>query len=358
MLVASIFIGPATAVPERRLAWGAMLVLVGAAAGSAVWFIFVQKWILGAFCPYCMATHTIGVLLAGLVIWRAQVEEDATRAASLDSLSAQEVTAATEAVHNATNCAVTAAPVRKQFSASSRRVIGLLPAIGLPALGLALAGGLAAFQFGLTPRGMYRSGESQDNLTRINPHAVPLVGSPDAPYVIMLLFDYKCPHCQRVHALLNDAIRPYDGKLAFALCPAPLNTQCNPYVSRDLSEFKDSCELARIGLAVWAANRDAFFVFDRWMFSPEPGQRWRPRNLEAARAKAVELLGKAKFDAARADPWIDRYMQSSIQVFGDTIQGGNAVPKLVFGPRWVTPEPHDASDLVSILHDSLGLPRP
>ena len=64
MLVASFFIGPATEAPVRRLAWGAMLVLVGAAAGSAVWFTFVQKWIIGAFCPYCMATHITGLLLA------------------------------------------------------------------------------------------------------------------------------------------------------------------------------------------------------------------------------------------------------------------------------------------------------
>ena len=76
MLVASLFIGPATPAPVRRLAWGAMLVLVGAAAGSAVWFIIVQKWIIGAFCPYCMTTHITGLLLAALVIWRAPRQFD------------------------------------------------------------------------------------------------------------------------------------------------------------------------------------------------------------------------------------------------------------------------------------------
>src|ERR1051325_10142613 len=74
MLIASFSIGPATAVPVRRLAWRAMLILVGAAAGSAVWFIIVQKWIVGSFCPYCMATHVSGLLLAPLVIWRASQE--------------------------------------------------------------------------------------------------------------------------------------------------------------------------------------------------------------------------------------------------------------------------------------------
>lgn len=161
--------------------------------------------------------------------------------------------------------------------------------------------------------------------------------------------------------MLDEVIRRYDGKVAFALCPAPLNNQCNPFISRYVEEFKDSCELARIGLAVWAANREAFAAFDRWMFSTEPDEPWHPRSLDAARARAIQLLGQANFDAALTNPWIETFMQSSIRIYGNTIdpdQSGNAVPKLVFSSRWVTPEPRDANDLAVILHESLGVPRP
>jgi uncharacterized membrane protein len=351
MLVASLFIGPATATPDRRLAWGAMLVLVGAAAGSAVWFTIVQKWIIGAFCPYCMATHITGLLLAALVLWQAPMQfgDDSADVALMNPAP------------SATMSAVTATPAQDISLAPPRRVIGRFPAIGLTFVGLAVAGILAACQVAFAPPPEYRGGEAQNNRPAIDPHAVPLVGSPDAIYVVTLLFDYRCPHCQELHSMLDEAIRRYDGKLAFALCPAPLNNQCNPYISREMEEFKDSCELAKVGLAVWVARREAFGAFDRWMFSPEPGQPWRPRSLDAARAKAVELVGQAKFDAARADPWIDRFMQTSIRIYGDTIgpdQSGNAVPKLVFGSRWVTPQPHDTNDLVLILHDTLAVPRP
>jgi len=84
--------------------------------------------------------------------------------------------------------------------------------------------------------------------------------------------------------------------MAFALCPAPLDGQCNPCITRDVEEFKDSCELVNIGLAVWVAKREAFPAFDRWMFSWESGDRWHPRSL----------------DAARADPWIDRYLATCL----------------------------------------------
>jgi len=309
MLVASFFIGPATELPVRRLAWRAMLVLVGAAAGSAVWFFIVQKWIIGAFCPYCMATHITGLLLTALVIWRASTQFDVPR-----------------------------------------RVIGTFPAIGL-----ALAGIMAASQICITPPAVYRGGESQDKLPAIDPHTAPLIGSPDAPYVVPLLFDYKCPRCQQLHFMLDEAVRRYGGKLAFALCPSPMNPQCNPYISREVNEFKDSCELSKIGLAVWLAKPEAFSAFDSWMFSLESGDLWHPRTLDAARAKAVELVGQAKFDTARADPWIDRYLQTCVQIYGQT---GTGVPKLVFGSRWVTLEPHDADDLVMILHGSLGVPKP
>ena len=338
MLVASFSIGPTTAAPVRRLAWGAMLILVGAAGGSAVWFIVLQNWIIGAFCPYCTATHLTGLLLTALVIWRAprQFNDDSADVGLTEPASV---------------------PVKDVSPLTSRNVIGPFTVLTLLLVGLSLAGTLAACQVCFTPRAVYRGGESQNNLPTLDPRVVPLVGSPEAPYLVNLLFDYECPHCQKMHFLLDEAIRRYGGKLAFALCPTPLNSQCNPYVPKDVDEYKDSCELTKVGLAVWVANREAFPAFDHWMYSFESGDRWHPRNLDAAKAKAVELVGQAKFDAASADSWIDRFLQTSIRIYGQTIQsGGGAVPKLIFGSRWVIPEPNDADDLVRILQRSLAVP--
>jgi uncharacterized membrane protein/protein-disulfide isomerase len=358
MLVASLFTGPATAALDRRLAWGAILVLVGAAAGSAVWFIIVQIWLIGAFCAYCMVTHITGLSLAALVIWRATMQfDESTGVAPTSSAPSPDVGVAMSATPNAKTGGTIASPLQEVGSIAPRRIIGLLPMIGLLLVGLALAGILAACQVVFVSPGTYRGGQSPGNgQPAIIPRAVPLVGTTDALYVVSLFFDYKCPHCQQLHFMLDEVIRRYGGKLAFALCPAPLSRKCNPYVPRDVEEFKDSCELVKVGLAVWVAKREAFPGFNRWMFSLESGDRWQPRSLDAAKAKAIELVGQAEFAAAWADPWVERYMQASIRVYGDA--GGNAIPKLVFGSRWVTPEPYNADDLVVILHDGLALPGP
>jgi uncharacterized membrane protein len=340
MLIASLFIGPATEPSVRRLAWSAMLVLVGSAAGSAVWFTILQKWAIGAFCPYCMTAHITGLVLAAPVIWRAPKEL---------RIAHCELQIENPAISNSQS-----AICNPQSDPSPIPLV-----IGLTMVGLLLAGGLAIGQVAIKPPAIYRSGESQSDLPVIDPRAAPLIGSPDAPYVVNVLFDYKCPHCQQLHFMLDEAVRRYDGKLAFALCPSPLNTQCNPYIPRDVEAYRDSCELAKVGLAVWRAKREALPAFDLWMFSLESGDRWTPRNLDDARAKAVELIGQAPFDAASADPWIEQYLQTSIRIYGQTTQGGNnAVPKLVLGSRWVIPEAYDADDLVNILQDSLALPAP
>jgi uncharacterized membrane protein len=338
ILVASFFIGPTTEVPVRRLAWSVMLILVGSVAGSAIWFTILQKWVIGDFCPYCMTTHITGLLLAVLVIWRANKE-----------------------LENQPNDIPLKRPtkVRNISHVTTKRIIRPLPAMGLAMSGLVLAGILAACQVGLSPSTVYRDGESQDNLPNIDYHAVPIVGSPDAPYVVTLLFDYNCSHCQKIHFMLEEAINRYSGKLAFALFPAPLNTRCNPYIPRDVDAFENSCELARIGLAVWVARREAFPAFENWMFTFESGDSWRPRSLETAKAKAVDLVGKVKFDTASADAWIGRYMQTSIQIYGQTMQSGRGgIPKLIFGSRWVIPELYNADDLIMILQKSLAVPKP
>lgn len=338
MLVAGIFIGPATEAPVRRLAWTALLILAGSIVGSALWFTYVQKWLIGGFCVYCMSTHVTGLLLAALIIWRG-IKEFNKRADD-----------------GSPNVAGT---VENSSLAARRRYPGFFPAIGPALIGLTLAGILAASQVRISSPPVYSNGKSQDILPAVDYHNVPMIGSPDAPYIVTLLFDYDCPHCQRLHLMLDEAVRHFGGKLAFALCPTPLNSHCNPYVTRTVGEFRNSCDLARIALAVWVANRDSFTVFDNWMYRYDSGDSWHPRSPLAARAKAVELVGQKKFDAALSDPWIGRYMQTCIQIFGQTLRSGEgAVPKLIFGSRWVIPEPSDVNDLDMILQKSLGVPKP
>ena len=158
--------------------------------------------------------------------------------------------------------------------------------------------------------------------------------------------------------MLNDVVNQYNGKLAFVLCPTPLNTQCNPYIPRDVDAFKNSCELAKVSLAVWLTNQEAFHEFDNWMFTFESGNGWKPRNLESVTNKAHELIGRESLEAALADPWIEKYLQQSVQIFGQTIQGGKGgIPKLIFGSKWVIPEPYNADDLIDILQKSLSVPK-
>ena len=318
MLVAGLFIGPATEESLRRLAWSMMLILAGSIAGSAIWFTILQKWIIREFCPYCMTTHITGILLAALIFWRA---------------------------------------IREKGEHETKPVITLLPAMGRLTGGLILAGILIAIQVGFTPPDNYSDEVSPGNTPSMDYHSVPIVGSPDAPYVVSLLFDYQCPHCQKLHFILDDAIHRYKGRLAFVLCPAPLNPDCNPYIPRVVDEYKNSCELAKIGLAVWLADREAFPAFENWMFIYEAGDRWIPRSPGGAREKAIELVGRSEFNAALSDPWINQYLKVSSKIYGSTIQGGQGgIPKLVFGTRWVIPEVYNADDLVRILQSNLAVP--
>ena len=223
MLVAGIFIGPATEVPIRRLAWSMMLVLAGSVAGSAIWFTIVQKWIIGDFCTFCMITHITGMLLAVLIIRRAV----------------------------------------KYLTGQNIRPLAVLFRF---LAGLVLSGLLVISQVILTSGTVYIDGESDKSVTAIDYNNVPVIGPPDATYVVSLLFDYQCAHCQKLHFMLDEAVNSYSGKLAFALCPSPLNTQCNPYIPEDADQFRNSCELTKIGLAVWLTGR--FFLNSKTGCSP------------------------------------------------------------------------------------------
>lgn len=281
----------------------ATLVLAGAIAGSAIWFIWLQKNMIRSFCPYCMTAHVCGLILLCLLL----------------------------------------AGSRQKFIA---RILCTLA-------GLALAGCLAGVQLATTPRTAYERGFIPEALPVPPYEEMPLIGSPQAEDVVTLMFDYRCSHCRKIHSLLGEVAGLLDGKVAFSVVPVPLGKDCNPYVPAGEDRFKGSCELTRYALALWRCDRDAYAGFDAWLFEDRPGG-WYPREPGEAFDKACALVGRETLVRALSDPWISRYMADVCELFGRTsTQGKGAVPRFIHGDRWLVPDVDDASGLSELVRELL-----
>ena len=123
----------------------AMLLFSGAIIGSALWFIGLQIFAEGALCKYCMSAHALGIICAGF-----------TLAALL--------------------------PGHKPF-----RI--------WPAAGVGLAALLAVVQAITAPDSVYQDGSGDEAFPLIPAGEAPVLGNPEAEFVIDLLYDYQCSHC-------------------------------------------------------------------------------------------------------------------------------------------------------------------
>jgi len=276
------------------------LVFAGAIIGAAIWFIWLQKNMIRAFCPYCMTAHICGIILSLMLLLRTQVK-------------------------------------------LARRIISLL-------VGVALAACMAGVQLLTTPRSAYERGFIPEALPLPDPYEMPVIGNPSAEITITLLYDYRCSHCQRIHSLLGEVVRKMDGNIAFVLAPVPLSSACNPYIPAGEDRFTGSCELTEYALALWRCDRDAFNIFDAWLFDSTPGTLWHPREPEEAFAKACSLVDEEAFREALEDSWIKDYLLKIYELFGRTSSSEKAaIPRFIFDETYLVPDADDAEELVSLL---------
>lgn len=289
----------------KDLASKALLVLCGAIVGAAVWFIGLQVFAEGTFCKYCMTAHALGLACAALI-----------------------------------------APA---FARNTRS------GWSWAAAGVGLAALMAAVQVITTPDSVYQDGRGEEQFPMITAAEAPVLGDPDAEYVVDLLFDYQCSHCRKVHEQLPEVISRLGGRVAFVLCPCPLSPKCNPYVPREETRFEGSCDLARLALAVYMIKPSAFPEFDAWLFA-EGEDGWRPRSVVKAREQAAALVGEEQLSALLPELTLSEILRRTTDLFGRTTTRGNGgIPRFVYGDRWVVPSADSAEDLVNILADTFDI---
>ena len=292
---------PETEPETKRLLYHLTLFLSGAIAGSAIWFIYLQHNIIHAFCPYCMTAHILGIILAILSI---------------------------------VFC------VRR---ISGRRVLYII-------LGLITAMSIAFVQMLTTPKSLSERGFIEEQLILPDPAEMPVTGNPDAEHVITLLFDWQCSHCRKLHLMLPEVTDLMNDSVAFVCCPIALSQECNPYIPPGPDSFQGSCDLLRIGMALWNTDRNAFRQYEQWYFGADPKKGWYPPSPEEALQKAAALVGDSRIESAIKGETIDNYISQITEIFGRTsIRGLGAIPRLIYNGQVMIPEADNTADLAILI---------
>ncbi|MEM9415776.1 MAG: vitamin K epoxide reductase family protein, partial [Planctomycetota bacterium] len=298
VLAASLHAGPRSPQTQRDKAWRILKIAAIAAGGSALWFIYLQLFVLREVCPFCMGAHLCSLIIAF--------------AALLHGPRA------------------------------------------LPLVGLAGAGALIATQVLLPPPAV--TVNPQVRFTLPDPALNPTLGDPAAPHTIALLYDYNCYHCLVTHEHLRAALDRYPGQLNLILLPTAIDPACNTFVSQQSYGSRTSCDIARLALAVWVADAEQLDAFDAYLVEQVPRKKVDgsvpPEIVETLfRAEAERRVGAEALAAALADPRIDAQLEAAAKVYGlavDPTTLREGVPRIIIG-EFAFPGFEQDTDLFKLL---------
>lgn len=287
--------------------------------GSALWFIVLQQFIIHTTCVHCMMVHTLGSLISVVLLLTLPMQGTKRNSTAVVA-----------------GLALVMALVMGQWfgpSPAQHRV--------------AQWGGVADYDTGIQ---VDRKREVSVLAGRvvIRPDEHPMLGSPKARHILVMMTDYTCIHCKAVHDFLQHLMSAHPDKLGVVLLPVPLDGRCNSQFPMDDGKFKDACALAELALVVWLADPAKFKTMDDWLFMQQG-----KLTLEDAHAFAATLIGTSSLEAANLNPWPKDQIQRNV-TFYQKAQIGR-LPALIYGPNMILGRPGTYEEFVQSLRDDLQL---
>ena len=305
----------------ERATWRIIIPLAIIAMLSVLYFAALQLFVLKQMCPFCMTVHGAGLLASILLLIQAPIRNAPDKPWQAE----------------------------KQVFVPPR-LVATLSIVAFAAFALFAVG--QAIHKPKTYTFKTYDGRFQFDL-----NDVPVIGNPRNTNAIVSIFDYTCHHCRIMHGHLNEAYRKLGDQLTIISLPNPLDGRCNPNVRQTPRPHQQACDYAKLGLAVWRANRKLQHQFDDWLFEPE-----NPPPLEKAQQYAANLVGSNQLARALQDPWVGKTLEKGIAIYTTNIlqnpkTGGN-MPQLIIGTNLMTGTFGSVDQFYKLLEQHLGFKPP
>ena len=308
---------------------------LGVVTGAAGWFIIIQWFVIGRFCPWCMAAHAVGLTIGVMGWYQEWWDKDADSplqvfggAAVLTALAISlSQFLGPAAVTHRVDTMQSAAPVLREVSGTA----------GVPS---------ARAMTRIHAQGNGRKVTFEGGKRVYDLSSMPHIGPTEAKRVMVKYFDYQCPACRTMHGFLGSLMEKHPDDICVVLLPVPLERTCN-YELGKLAQHPGSCEITRLALALWRLKPDAFAAWHHSLLASA--------TPEAAREQALQVVSAEELDAALLDPWIDELIQANIKDWISFSVKTQALPKLLItDTRILHGLPSNEADFLQVMEQELG----
>jgi uncharacterized membrane protein len=305
---------------RKKIPWKTALPLAMIIVLAALWFVVLQAFVLRAFCKFCMVAHIAGLAAALTLIRRNPLPGRLTIASGAFAGGVSVLLFAAQYAGEPPAPAI----VRDSKTTNSVKTV---------------AGAEAIFPI--------INGQFQLNLAK-----VPVAGPPNAAKKLVKLFDFTCHHCRDLHHLLAAFRQQHSNELAVISLPMPLDSACNPVMTRTPPDHVNACEYARLGLAVFYAEPQKFENFTEWVFESP-----RPPGLAETHGYAQQLVGDGKLREALDSAFVAEQIKQDIDIYiaSSKAAKNGRMPQMIFEHGAAIGSISTSAQLEKILAENLGL---
>lgn len=185
----------------------------------------------------------------------------------------------------------------------------------------------------------------------------PHIGSPDAPHIVVEMVSYNCPHCRKMHAIVEDALARYGDQVGVIIMPIPLDKECNKLISDPTLLHPGACGTARMVIGLAKLAPDEFGKFHNFLMS---GDKEKPPEMSKVIPKAYGLVDAEKLRALMKSAEVNKQLDGYINLYdqlGKQAHVGKTfgLPVQVLGDTVVSGEVEKPEDVFKAWEEHLGV---
>jgi thiol-disulfide isomerase/thioredoxin len=195
-----------------------------------------------------------------------------------------------------------------------------------------------------------------DGKLTLNVYEHPLLGSPEAKYIVVDMISYNCTHCRKMHATMKRALARYGDQVAVIVMPIPMEKACNRLVTDSAASHAGACTTAGMSLGVARLKPYAFARFHDWLMTVEK----EPPPLDAIIARSYGIVDRNRLRELRGGDEITKQIAQYIDLF-DMLQKQHkgdkkfGLPVQILGDHIMTGSVENAEDVFKAWEEHLGV---